>query len=113
MKFILLEAPLKIIFMGATIDIYGYLQLYVVWKVTPGGSTTTTYDVTLLHSLGEWQEEDSMESLSQPWELLILSFSMLMFQSQLELLFQLTDRIASEENTEQTQSIFKLTYVHY
>ena len=46
MKFILLEAPLKIIFMGATIDIYGYLQLHVGWKVTPGRSTTTTYDVT-------------------------------------------------------------------
>ena len=32
--------------MGVTIDIYGYLQLYVGWKVTPGGSTTTTYDAT-------------------------------------------------------------------
>ena len=46
MKFILLEAPVKIIFMGATIDIYEYLQLYLGWKVALGGSTTTTYDVT-------------------------------------------------------------------
>ena len=49
-----------------------------------------------------------MEPLGQPWELLIQPFSTLMFQSQLESLFQLTDRIASEENTEQTQPIFKL-----
>ena len=40
------EYTYRISFMGVTIDIYGYLQLYVGWKVTPGGSTTTTYDVT-------------------------------------------------------------------
>ena len=99
--------------MGVTIDIYGYLQLYVGWKVTPGGSTTTTYDVTYTPFAWEWQEEDSMEPLGQPWGLLIQPFSTLMFQSQLESLFQLTDRIASEENTEQTQPIFKLTCMHY
>ena len=31
---------------GLTIDIYGYFQLYVGWRVTPGGQTATTYEVT-------------------------------------------------------------------
>jgi hypothetical protein len=40
------EYTWRISFAGISLDIYGYLQLYVGWRVTPGGSTTTSYDVT-------------------------------------------------------------------